>query len=77
MRLGWDLHFTNCWQHDYMDVIGRATQETKPMDAAAKPTGKYLRRVRKMKIPTELTEIADFFCNARVVFTQRCIFLLL
>ena len=33
------------------------------MDAAAKPTGKYLRRVRKMKVPTELTEI--------VIFLQR------
>ena len=49
-----------------MDAGGRATQETKPMDAAAKPTWKYIRRVRKMKVPTELTEVV-IFCNARVM----------
>ena len=36
------------------------------MDAAVKPTWKYLRRVRQMKVPTELAEILYILRNVRV-----------
>ena len=37
-----------------------------PCSRAVKPTWKYLRRVRQMKIPTELAEILYILRNVRV-----------